>query len=183
MFTDSEKATLRGIAGASIREGLTHGRALRVDAATHAPALRTPGATFVTLEIDGDLRGCIGTLEAHRPLVTDVAQNAFNAAFRDPRFPPLSALEEDLLEMHISVLSAPEALSVRDEADLLAQLVPGVDGLILSDGMRRGTFLPSVWEQLPDPREFVLHLKRKAGLPATHWSATLRVERYRVEAF
>lgn len=179
----TDRETLLAVARASIHHGLVHGRALTVAAAGYAPALRPDAASFVTLQIDGELRGCIGTLEAYRPLVADVAANAWAAAFRDSRFPPLAPAEEKLLTLHISVLTTPEPLSVRNEADLLGRLRPGVDGLVLADGMRRATFLPSVWEQLPDPRDFVAHLKRKAGLPARHWSATMRVERYEVEEF
>lgn len=179
----SDRATLLQVARAAIHQGLLHGRAPAIAVANHTPALRQTAATFVTLLIDGELRGCIGTLEAHRPLVADVAANAFAAAFRDTRFPPLSTIEEDLLELHVSVLTAPEPFAVRDEADLLAKLRPGIDGLVLADGARRATFLPSVWEQLPAPRDFVAHLKRKAGLSPAHWSATMRVERYQVEEF
>lgn len=182
-LAQDERNTLLDVARASIRHGLAHGRALAVSPGDYPPPLQATAATFVTLQINGDLRGCIGTLEAHRPLIADVAANAWAAAFRDTRFPPLAPAEENLLELHISVLTTPEPFAVRDEADLLAKLRPGVDGLVLADGMRRATFLPSVWEQLPDPREFVAHLKRKAGLPARHWSATMRAERYQVEEF
>jgi AmmeMemoRadiSam system protein A len=147
-------------------------------------ASRVPrSSTFVTLHLDGQLRGCIGSLEAHRPLAEDVAANAFAAAFRDPRFPPVSRAEAARLALEISVLSPAEPMHFRSEADLLAQLRPGIDGLILSDLGRRGTFLPSVWSQLPAARDFLVHLKHKAGLPADHWSATLSVERYTTESF
>ncbi len=167
----------------SIRHGLATGRPLEVDVTAFDPELRKPGASFVTLDAHGRLRGCIGSLEAYRPLVVDVADNAFNAAFRDPRFPPVREDEFEDLRIHVSVLSPPEPLQFRDEADLLAQLRPGVDGLILEDRGRRGTFLPSVWEPLPDRREFLAHLKLKAGLPPDHWSPTLRVWRYTTESF
>ena len=140
-------------------------------------------ATFVTLELGGRLRGCIGMLEACRPLAEDVAQNARAAAFEDPRFPPVSREEFDLLEIHISVLSPPEELSFSSEANLLAQIRSGIDGLILQEGYRRGTFLPSVWEELPEKQEFLAHLKLKAGLPNTYWSESLRVFRYTAEYF
>ncbi len=140
-------------------------------------------ATFVTLELGGRLRGCIGMLEACRPLAEDVAHNACAAAFEDPRFPPLSRDEFELLEIHISVLSPPEEIIFSAEADLLAQIRPGVDGLILQEGYRRGTFLPSVWEELPEKEHFLAHLKLKAGLPKTYWSESLRVFRYAAEYF
>ncbi len=146
-----------------------------------APELMEERATFVTLEIDGQLRGCIGMLEACRPLAEDVAENAFAAAFRDPRFPPVSPAELDELEISISVLSPPEEMAFPSEADLLEQIRPGVDGLILQEGFRKGTFLPSVWEQLPETEAFFEHLKLKAGLSPGHWSDTLRVFRYTAE--
>jgi len=138
-------------------------------------------ATFVTLTLDGNLRGCIGMLEACRPLAEDVAENAVAAAFHDPRFPPLSRDEFDDLKISISVLSPPEEMSFSSEADLLSQIRPGIDGLILQEGFQKGTFLPSVWEELPETEMFFEHLKLKAGLPAGYWSDTLRVFRYTAE--
>lgn len=140
-------------------------------------------ATFVTLTIGGQLRGCIGMLEACRPLAEDVAENARAAAFEDPRFPPLTKKEFAKLEIHISVLSPPEEMSFSSEADLLSKIRPGIDGLILQEGFRRGTFLPSVWEELPEKKLFWAHLKLKAGLPAAYWSDTVRVFRYTTEYF
>ena len=147
------------------------------------PELKEERATFVTLTIGGALRGCIGMLEACRPLVEDVAENARAAAFSDPRFAPLSKDEFEKTEIHISVLSPPEEMVFSSEADLIAQIRPGVDGLILQEGGRRGTFLPSVWEELPEVELFLMHLKMKAGLPNTYWSDTLRVSRYTAEYF
>ncbi len=115
--------------------------------------------------------------------MTDVVENAFASAFKDPRFPPLAAAEFDDLEIHISVLSPATPMMFSSEADLLRQLRPGVDGLILEDGPHRGTFLPSVWESLPQPLEFLRNLKMKAGLPADHWSDRVRVYRYQTESF
>ncbi len=173
---------LLDVARRSIAEGLSGGKAFDPDLETEPLELRMPRATFVTLHRHGQLRGCIGTLEAHQPLVEDVAANAYAAAFEDPRFPPVTREELDELEIHISILSPPEALPCRDEADLLAQLRPGRDGLILRDGPYRATFLPAVWEELPDPREFLAHLKRKAGLRQDHWSPTLSFWRYEAES-
>lgn len=138
------------------------------------------GASFVTLTIEGRLRGCIGTLEAHRELVLDVHNNALSAAFRDPRFPPLTASEYDRTRVEVSVLTPPVPFPVADEADALARLRPGVDGVILTAGRHRATFLPQVWDQLPDPAEFLAHLKRKAGLPASCWGPDVTLATYGV---
>ena len=143
-------------------------------------ALAQPGATFVTLKHAGELRGCIGTLKPIRALHADVRANALAAAFRDPRFPPLAAVEFEATSVEVSLLSADERIDVLDEADLLARIRPGVDGLVLEYGYHRATFLPQVWESLPEPRGFVAALKRKAGLPADFWSPHLNVSRYGV---
>jgi AmmeMemoRadiSam system protein A len=141
-------------------------------------SLRAPRATFVTLRKDGELRGCIGSLESRSSLVESVWHNAREAAFRDPRFPPVSRDELDGLEIHVSVLSPLERLEVSDERDLLEQIRPGVDGLVLGEGDRRGTFLPAVWESLGVPHDFLTELKRKAGLAPDYWSDTIEVWRY-----
>jgi AmmeMemoRadiSam system protein A len=182
-YGEAQRATLLGLAAASIRYGLDHGRSLNIDPKDYEPALQQPRACFVTLEIAGNLRGCIGSLQAQRPLVADVAENAHAAAFSDPRFPPLRREEYPRLHLDISVLQPAVAMEVRDEKDLLSQLRPGVDGLILQEGQRRATFLPSVWEQLPSPAEFLGHLKMKAGMPAGHWSDQMRFSRYTTESF
>lgn len=144
------------------------------------PELHQPGATFVTLTQDGNLRGCIGSLEAYRPLIDDVQDNACNAAFRDPRFSPLRARELSVTRVEVSLLTAPQAFPVQDEADALARLRPDVDGVIFSARGRRSTFLPQVWEQLPNPAEFLAHLRMKAGLPADYWGPDVRLETYQV---
>jgi AmmeMemoRadiSam system protein A len=174
---------LTDIARQSIRHGLQNHAPLAVAAEDFPEALRAPRGTFVTLHKLGQLRGCIGSVTAQRPLVEDVAHNAFAAAFQDPRFPPLNDQEFPLLEIHISVLSEPVALEFASEQELLDQLRPGVDGLILRQGRHAGTFLPSVWEQLPEPATFLEHLKLKAGLPGHYWSDSLRVERYTTESW
>jgi AmmeMemoRadiSam system protein A len=173
-------AALLALARASIEHGVAHGRALPVEPAGYEAALREPGASFVTLQRGGALRGCIGSLEARRALVVDVAENAFGAAFRDPRFPPLAAAELAGLEVHLALLSALEPLAAASEADLLAQLRPGIDGLVLRLGARRATFLPAVWEDLPEPAAFLRQLLRKAELPADAWPRGAEVWRYTV---
>lgn len=155
--------------------------------ATQRPAipdwLTRPAAAFVTLTRDGQLRGCIGTLEAHRPLIEDLEHNARAAAFSDPRFPPLAEDELARTDVEVSLLSRPEPMRFTDEAEALSQLRPGVDGVILEAGWHRATFLPQVWEQLPEPAEFMAQLKRKAGLAADYWSDEVRLSRYTVEKY
>ncbi len=147
------------------------------------PQLAQPGATFVTLTIAGQLRGCMGSLEAYRPLGEDVRANAVAAAFADPRFPPLTKAEWPAVAIEVSLLSPPEPIAFRDEAELLAQLCPFEDGLILSAGPYRATFLPQVWAQLPNPRDFLAALKAKAGLPTHQAIPGLKAARYRVTAW
>lgn len=143
--------------------------------------LEKPGATFVTLHLYGELRGCIGSLEARRPLVDDVQSNALASAFRDPRFEPLSKEELADVVIDVSLLGNSEPIHFRDEQDALAQLNPGKDGVILEYGRHRATFLPQVWSQLPEPRKFLSRLKEKAGLSATFWSNDIRLSRYAVQ--
>ncbi|MDN5571717.1 MAG: AmmeMemoRadiSam system protein A [Propionibacteriaceae bacterium] len=182
---------LLALARASIAERLgpatdadaTSDTAVAGDPALNA-ILRAPGASFVTLTLAGRLRGCIGALEARRPLADDVAANARSAAFGDPRFAPLRREEFDALRIEVSVLSTPEPLAVRSQTDALAQLRPGVDGAILTAGHRRGTFLPQVWESLPEPADFLAQLRRKAGLaPTAAWRPDWRLSRYTVTSF
>ncbi len=187
-FADQTKALLARhgnalvrLAAASIEHGLANGAPLSPDMAAAPADLRDIGACFVTLKKNGQLRGCIGSPEAHRPLIQDVAANAYAAAFRDPRFPDLSAAELPEVTLSISVLSPQADMTFRDEADLLAQLRPGIDGLVIADGGRRALFLPSVWEQLPDKRAFLGHLKRKAGMAADHWSPAFQARRFVAE--
>lgn len=144
------------------------------------PELHVPAATFVTLTHGGQLRGCIGSLEASRPLAEDVAENAVAAAFRDPRFAPLQVDEFADLRVEVSRLTPPEPLPCSSEAEALEALCPGEDGLIFEEGARRATFLPQVWEALPQPRDFLARLKEKAGFAASYWSPRVRLYRYRV---
>ena len=180
-LTPLHKQQLLQLAGDSIKKGLC-GETLAVRPTDYPESLRPLRATFVTLHVDEKLRGCIGTIEARRALVEDVVSNAYGAAFRDTRFPTLTWPEFERLDIHISILSLPEPVQFSSEADLLAQLRPQVDGLILEEGAYHGTFLPSVWEQLPEPREFLRHLKHKAGLPPDYWSSRIRVQRYTTES-
>ncbi len=175
------KQQLLHLAGESIEKGLC-GKTLAIRADDYPEPLRVSRATFVTLHVEEKLRGCVGTLEARQPLVQDVVSNAFSAAFRDTRFSALTWPEYERLDIHISILSLPEPMQFSSEEDLLAQLRPQVDGLIIEAGFSRGTFLPSVWEQVPTPREFLRHLKLKAGLHPDYWSGRIRVQRYTTES-
>jgi MEMO1 family protein len=178
---DEAGSELIELARRSILSGLETGQPADVVPGESAvPLLVAPGAAFVTLRRhDGALRGCIGSAVATRPLIDDVVQHAFNAAFRDPRFPRLEWLELAGLSLSVSVLTPPEPMRFTGEADLLEQLRPGRDGLIVEDLGLRSLFLPSVWEEVPDRREFLMLLKLKAGLAAGHFSPTFRAQRFR----
>jgi AmmeMemoRadiSam system protein A len=180
---DDDKKILRQLAQDSIHYGLQHHKPLPLNLGDYNQHLARPGASFVTLNLNHQLRGCIGALEAYQPLVKDVVDHAFAAAFNDPRFPPVTTDEAAHLELHISVLSKPTPIEFSDEDDLLTKIEPGVDGLILEDNFHKGTFLPSVWEQLTTPREFLDHLKLKAGLKPHDWNEDIRVYRYHTTSF
>lgn len=177
-LTPEIRQTLLDVAMQSIQHGLSQGNPVVVTPGDYPELLQLPGASFVTLNKHGKLRGCIGSLEAHQPLIQDVAEHAFDAAYRDPRFPPLSEHEVAQLDIHISILTPPEPMEFDSEADLLKQIQPGEDGLILEYAYHRGTFLPSVWDSLPEKQQFLQQLKRKAGLPAAFWDTGIRVSRY-----
>ena len=144
------------------------------------PSLQREGACFVTLTQQGRLRGCIGSLQATRSLLSDVRANAVAAALHDPRFPPLDASEMERTAIEVSLLSPLQPMQFASESDALAQLRPGIDGVVLEYGRHRSTFLPQVWEQLPSVSEFIAHLKAKAGLPTDFWAPELKVQRYQV---
>lgn len=142
--------------------------------------LSQPGATFVTLTQWGELRGCIGSLQACHPLIEDVCSNAVSAALRDPRFLPLTVDELDTVCLEVSLLSQLQPLSFINESDTLAQLQPGIDGIVFEYGPYRSTFLPQVWENLPQPQQFLAKLKSKAGLPESFWADDVKLSRYTV---
>lgn len=182
-FDPAQRRALLTLARQSITHGLDLGCPLPVVPSDYPAGLTAQRAVFVTLRIQGALRGCIGHLEATQSLVLDVAENAFAAAFRDPRFGPLTHPELPRLVTEVSVLTPAQALVFTSEEALLGMIEPGLDGLIFEDGAARGTFLPTVWEDLPDPRDFLRRLKQKAGLPPDHWSDRVRIRRYRTESF
>ncbi|MDX8405441.1 MAG: AmmeMemoRadiSam system protein A [Mariprofundus sp.] len=175
----SEGELLLALARASIASRL--GLAMVMPQATKN--MQQQAASFVTLQLNGQLRGCIGSLEARRPLYEDVQANAVAAAFEDPRFPPLTQDEFAQVRVEVSVLSPLETVAVKDEQDALAQLRPGIDGVVLCCGFKRATFLPQVWEQLPKPVQFMAHLKVKAGLPPEYWSTEVLLSRYTVKKY
>jgi uncharacterized protein len=180
-WNEIQQQQLLQVAWQSIQQGLAQGKPLPVDMSAYPPALTATRATFVTLQINHQLRGCIGTLQARRPLVEDVSANAFAAAFNDHRFTPLTAGEFENLSLYISILTPPEAMVITSEQDLLQQLQPCIDGLIIKEGNKRATFLPSVWESLPQPVDFLNRLKLKAGLPGNYWSDTMQAYRYQAD--
>ncbi len=181
--TDTTGTELLRLARASIEYGLVHGRALPVDCGGLPDVLTQPAATFTTLRRDRELRGCCGTLEAAHPLAADVTRSAFRAAFRDPRFDPVARDELAAIRLEVAVLSPMEPVPAADEAELLDRLTPGVDGLVIIEGKRRATFLPKVWENLPQPHHFVAQLRVKCGLPEDYWSERLEFQRYRTTTF
>ena len=182
-FTDPQRALLLGLARNSIAYGVRTRRLLAADISGYPAELQEQGAVFVTLRSGGALRGCIGSIVAYQPLAADVIDKAHSAAFKDPRFPPVREDELSSISAQISVLSPPAPMQFSSEEDLLAQIRPGVDGLILECAGYKGTFLPSMWEQLPRTIDFWQHLKLKAGLPVQFWHEALTVSRYETECF
>ena len=188
MYSNAERQRLLSLARQTIQEGC-NGSSL-AEIKQHQDNSNLPNsftqvrACFVSLHLGGNLRGCIGSLEPHRPLIDDVISNAWSAAFQDPRFPRVADTEAAGLEIEISILSPVEPFPVKNEQDLLYRLQPCHDGLIIDDGCgHRATFLPQVWEQLPQPRDFLNHLKKKAGLGIDEWPKSLKCYRYHCEAF
>lgn len=183
-LTAEEKQTLLRLAREALHEGVT-GHALpplKLESLT--PALRADGASFVTLTVGGQLRGCIGALEPYQPLARDVQEHAVSAALEDPRFPPVSPAELDGIQIEISRLTFPRDLTYQDPADLLTHLHPHVDGVTLRDGFRRATFLPQVWDKIPDKEEFLDNLCYKMGAAPDTWRRKhLDVQVYQVEEF
>ena len=182
-LTENQRKQLLDVAARAVSIGLKTGHRPKLDLRTFHPRFGQPAASFVTLTRDARLRGCIGSLEAKRPLVADVAWNAYASAFEDRRFRPLASEEFSQLALSISILSTPQPMTFDSEANLLSQLRPNIDGLTIQEGQRRATFLPQVWEQTSDPVQFIQHLKAKAGLAPDHWSDELRAWRYQTDTF
>lgn len=184
-LTPKIRRFLLDLARSAIEKELTGATALSVSIEDAPPALHEDGASFVTLhKRSGALRGCIGSLVARRPLIDDVQANAKAAAFQDPRFPPLREEELDDIVIEVSILSAPEPLAHEGPEELIEKLRPNVDGVVLERGWNRATFLPQVWEQLPEPEKFLAHLCYKAGLPPDAWrNRDVKISTYQVEKF
>lgn len=183
MLAERWRGKLLRAARRALASRLDKGHAPQVAAESFPAPLQTHAASFVTLTRAGRLRGCIGSLVAQRPLVADALENTQKAALNDPRFAPVDAALLPELKLKIAVLSRPGKMDFSTESEALARIVPGQDGLILSAMGRRGTFLPMVWDSLPEPRDFLRQLKRKAGLAEDHWSADLTLHRFRAENF
>ena len=183
-ITDSDRSYLLSLARQSIENCANGAFVPHVDKETLSPVLREQGACFVTLTSGGYLRGCVGALEPYQSLVDDVCEHAVAAAFQDYRFPPVQPNEVKDLEIEISYLTRPEPLKYENPEDLPKLIKPNIDGVVIRDGRQRATFLPQVWEKIPDPVEFLDELCMKMGAPATLWRRKkLDVMIYRVEEF
>ncbi|MCC2111547.1 MAG: AmmeMemoRadiSam system protein A, partial [Hyphomicrobiales bacterium] len=183
-LSDTDRRELLGAAAIALDVAATAGRGIEPDSrTTESFFLSARRASFVTLKKGGKLRGCVGSVLPVRSLIDDVAANAVRAGFGDSRFPPLSRDELAALDVEVSILSHSRQMRFSDDGDLIRQLRPGIDGLILQEGDRRGLFLPAVWESLPSPVDFIAHLIQKAGLPRYYWSDSLRVFRFTTEKF
>ena len=182
-LSKDDQQTCLDVARKSIKHGLEESRALEVITSNYSIDLQQTFASFVTLYINESLRGCIGALLATQPLINDISEHAYAAAFQDPRFPALVNNEYEQLDFKISVLGSPKKINFIDEEDLLQQIRPNIDGLIIEHGYNRGTFLPSVWEQLPDKKDFLNHLKVKAGFTFDWWDNSVKISRYETFSF
>lgn len=182
LSTEHQKILLQ-IARTSIKQGLETGQRLNVNLSNYPEELHAIKACFVTLEMQHNLRGCIGALVASQPLIEDVACHAYEAAFDDSHFPPLQSREYALLTVHIAILSELEPMQFESEQDLVRQLRPNIDGLVLEDKSYKGMFLPTIWKSLTNPQDLLCQLKRKAGLPTDYWSDTIKIQRYTTESF
>lgn len=182
-LTEQQQKELLRLARQTIARGCEGGFPPNVDHQNQPAAYLQQGACFVTLHKHGNLRGCIGSTEAHRPLLDDVIHNAFACAFRDHRFAPVQKRELNNLHIQISILTPKQLMTVKTEAELLANLRPGIDGLLIDSVRYHATFLPQVWEQLPEPTLFLAHLKQKAGMPADIWPEGLVCYKYQCIKF
>lgn len=183
LLSSEDRDTLLKVAAQGLVYAVKHRYPMRVTLSDYSQVLRAERASFVTLHLEGKLRGCVGSLRPLRPLVADVAFNVYAAANEDSRFEMVEEKEIPDIKIHISVLTVPEKITFRTEAELIGLIRPGVDGLIIADKANVGTFLPIMWEQIPDAEEFLRQLKNKAGLAFDYWSPSIEVFRYTAEYF
>ena len=176
-----EQQQLIALAKSSIEYGIEHQAVMPLTAEEIPKKFSEERASFVTLRLEGRLRGCIGAIEPIRPLAVDIVHNAHAAAFLDPRFSPLTGIELHGLDIHISILTPPERLEFSSEEDLIAKIRAGIDGLLFEAGDLAGAFIPAMWEQIADPKEFLRHLKIKAGLSPDFWSDNIVIHRFTSE--
>lgn len=181
-FSADDQKTLLELANTVISYGIEFGVSMHINPNEYPLNLQANCATFVTIKIDGDIRGCIGTLKPYQSLVEDVAEHAYKAAFEDPRFPPISRREAEKCNVSISVLSEPEEIEFDTQDDLVSKLQPGVDGLILEAGEHTSTFLPQVWDDIEDPSDFLRGLKMKLGMRQDYWSHAVKAKRYTTQS-
>ncbi|WP_422412680.1 MULTISPECIES: AmmeMemoRadiSam system protein A [unclassified Endozoicomonas] len=182
-LTELDKKNLLRLARHTIAKICIDGEPPKLDLTQFPTTLQVHLASFVTLQKFGELRGCIGTLIPQKPLIEDIAYNAFASAFRDQRFFPVTENELADLRIEISILTPMTAMKIETEEDLLAQLRPGIDGLLIQGDHHKATFLPQVWEQLTEPDRFLLHLKHKAGLQPHEWPADMECFSYQCLKF
>lgn len=179
-ITNIEKKYLLNLAMHTMRTASEGGEQSVIEPMSEMSNLHKTACCFVTLIKNDCLRGCIGNLLPTMPLFRDVIKNTLSAMYDDPRFGKVTIDEIDDIQIQLSILSSLKLMPVESEADLLKKITPFVDGIVLQEGSNRGTFLPSVWESLPDPVDFIRHLKQKAGLKSNHWSDKIEIKRYSV---
>ncbi len=182
MLSTQDKRLLLQVAHDSILHGLRYAGQLPLKLEQFPESLQASRGSFVSLFINQRMRGCVGSLKASQPLAENVAENAYNAAFRDPRYAPLSPLEAQRVDIHVAVLGDLHPITFTDEKDLISQLEAGT-GIVFNAGPRRSTFLPSVWRQFSSAEEFLAQLKQAAGLPRDYWGADVSIQYYRIEEF
>jgi AmmeMemoRadiSam system protein A len=177
-LTEKDKNALKKIARKAVIHAVTYSKELPVSLSEFPATLHGYQNTFVTLKYNGKVIGCMGSLEADKPLVNDVVHHAFSASYYDSRFPDPKTIDPEKIEIHISLLSPIEEIKFSSEQGLLSVIRPGKDGLLIREGQQSGTFLPAVWDSIPAPERFLKELKRKAGLPTDYWSDTIKAYRY-----
>ncbi len=182
-LTQKDKNVLKNAARKALMHSIEHSEELPVSLSEFPATLHDYQNTFVTLNYNGKVIGCMGNLAANQPLIKDVVHNTFSASYYDPRFPDPRTIDPETIEIHISLLSPNEEIQFGSEQELLSAIRPGKDGLLICEGQRSGTFLPAVWDSIPEPELFLKELKRKAGLPSDYWSDTIKVYRYTTESW